>query len=236
MSCSKNSPSKFSNPLSISLVILCLIAIILVGFFFLSDQNKITTKQPLQRQSENQLPNPTAKFGRDDVGAYDHGKREPQRPKPRARELQSVASQEPNPVIGELLSNDQLSHDETARQLAQIVLDPNAPEAERLEAMEHGKNLGFSHLLPLSLDPNLPLPLVESYLHGLHGHDQTKEQVSGALGLLNHSDSDIRQQAQTLLGFLLEAEEDNESPEKLREKADAFLKKPDEMGEEVIGQ
>ena len=71
---------------------------------------------------------------------------------------------------------------------------------------------------------------------GLHGHDQTKEQVSGALGLLNHSDSDIRQQAQTLLGFLLEAEEDNESPEKLREKADAFLKKPDEMGEEVIGQ
>ena len=101
--------------------------------------------------------------------------------------------------------------------------------------MEHGKNLGFSQLLPLSSDPNLPLPLAESYLHGLHGHDQIKEQVSGALGLLNHSDPDIRQQAQTLLGFLLRAEEDNESPAKLREKADAFLKKPDEMGEEVSG-
>jgi hypothetical protein len=45
---------------------------------------------------------------------------------------------------------------------------------------------------------------------------------------LNHSDPDIRQQAQTLLGFLLEAEEDNESPDKLREKADAFLRQPDE--------
>jgi hypothetical protein len=133
--------------------------------------------------------------------------------------------------IGDLLANQNLSHDETARQLAQIALDRNAPEAERLEAMEHAKNLGFSQLLPLSLDPNLPLSLAESFMQGLHGHDQIKEQVSGALGLLNHSDSDIRQQAQTLLGFLLRAEEDNESPDKLREKADAFLKQPDQPDE-----
>jgi hypothetical protein len=130
--------------------------------------------------------------------------------------------------IGDLLANQNLSHDETARQLAVIALDPNNPEAERLEAMEHGKNLGFAHLLPLSLDPNLPLPLAESFLHGLHGHDQTKDQVSGALGLLNHTDPDIREQAQTLLGFLLGKEEDNESPDKLRAAADAFLKQPDE--------
>jgi hypothetical protein len=140
------------------------------------------------------------------------------------------------PEIEQLLTNDNISNEQATRQLAEIALNPNRGESERLEAMEHGKNLGFSHLLPLSLDPNLPLPLAESYLHGLHGHDQMKEQVSGALGLLNHSDPDIRQQAQTLLGFLLEVEEDNESPDKLREKADAFLKKPDEMGEEVRGQ
>jgi hypothetical protein len=138
--------------------------------------------------------------------------------------------------VDAVLTDDRISDEEAARQLAEIALNPNAPEAERLEAMEHGKNLGFSHLLPLSLDPNLPLPLAESFLHGLHGHDQTKEQVSGALGLLNHVDTDIREQAQTLLGFLLEAEEDNESPEKLRKKADAFLRQPDEESEDVSGQ
>lgn len=139
-------------------------------------------------------------------------------------------------AIGGLLANEQISHDETALEMAEIALDGNRPEAERLEAMEHGKNLGFNHLLPLSSDPNLPLPLAESYLHGLHGHDQAKEQVSGALGLLDHSDPDIRQQAQTLLGFLLEAEDDNESPDKLREKADAFLRQPEEEDEEISGQ
>ncbi|MEY5018949.1 MAG: hypothetical protein RLZ22_37 [Verrucomicrobiota bacterium] len=141
--------------------------------------------------------------------------------------------------ISELIGNSSLSHDEIATQLAQIALSPNASEAERLEAMEHGANLGFSHLLPLSLDPNLPLQLAEAYLHGLYGHDQVKEQVSGALGLLNHSEAEIREQAQILLGFLLEAEEDNESPEKLRKKVDEFLMRPDQPDEgvdEVSGQ
>ena len=138
--------------------------------------------------------------------------------------------------VGNLIANDALTHDELAQELSQIALDPNVSESDRLEAMEHGKNLGFSHLLPLSLDPNLVLPLAESYLNGLHRHDQPKEQVTGALGLLNHSDPEIRQQAQTLIGFLIGAEEDNESPDKLREKADVFLKQADESGEEVNGQ
>lgn len=140
------------------------------------------------------------------------------------------------PGIDRVLTNDRVSDDEAAIEMAKIALDMTRPEAERLEAMEHGKNLGFSHLLPLSSDPNLPMPLAESYLHGLHGHDQVKEQVSGALGLLNHSDREIRQEAGILLGFLLEAEEDNESPDKLRMKADIFLNQPDEVEEEVSGQ
>lgn len=146
------------------------------------------------------------------------------------REFKSARTSTPAtfPQIDRVLTDGRVSDELAAIEMAKIALDPNIPEPERLEAMEHGKNLGFSQLLPLSLDPNLPLPLVESYLHGLHGHDQAKDQVSGALGLLNHSDPDIRQQAQSLLGFLLEAEEDNESPDKLREKADAFLKQPDE--------
>jgi hypothetical protein len=137
-------------------------------------------------------------------------------------------SSESFPEIEQLLTNDSISNEQATRQLAEIVLNPNRPEPERLEAMEHAKNLGFAHLLPLSQNPNLPLPLAESYLHGLHGHDQTKEQVSGSLGLLNHADPGIREQAQTLLGFLLSKEEDNESPDKLRAAADAFLKQPDE--------
>lgn len=152
----------------------------------------------------------------------------PLKPKLRREALRQIGLDTSKSAIAELLANDQLSHDETARQLADIALNPNLPEAERLEAMEHAKNLGFSNLLSLSSDPNLPLPLAESFLQCLHGHDQIKEQVSGALGLLNHADADIREQTQTFLGFLLKAEEYNEAPEKLREKADVFLKQPDE--------
>lgn len=227
MSSSEMPSIKSPNVLRIAALILSFTAILMVFVLWpSSEKNKPNTvsldKKPPKaretaltprRESTTQAPEPQAS---------------PVRPKPRPETPTRVAPDRTYPAIGELLTNDQLSHDETARQLAKIALDPKAPEAERLEAMEHGKNLGFSHLLPLSLDPNLPLPLAESYLHGLHGHDQTKEQVSGALGLLNHSDPDIRQQAQILLGFLLEAEEDNESPDKLREKADAFLKQPDE--------
>jgi hypothetical protein len=148
--------------------------------------------------------------------------------KPRLSKREQTDSPDSFPEIERLLSSENISIEQAARQLAEIALNAKAPEAERLEAMEHGANLGFSHLVPLSLDPNLPLPIAESYLHGLHGHDQVKEQVSGALGLLNHVDQEIREQAQILLGFLLQAEEDNESPDKLRAAADAFLKQPDE--------
>ena len=158
----------------------------------------------------------------------DEKKMEDPSPTPKKRAREESRSATTFPEIDRVLTDDGISDEDAAIELAEIALNPNRPEPERLEAMEHGKNLGFSHLLPLALDPNLSLPLAESYLHGLHGHDQTKEQVSGALGLLNHSDPDIRQQAQTLLGFLLEAEEDNESPDKLRKKADAFLKQPEE--------
>lgn len=147
-----------------------------------------------------------------------------------------VDSLESFPEIEQCLSNDHISNEDAARQLAKIALDATRSETERLEAIGHGSNLGFGHLLTLSSNPNLPIPLAESYLHGLHGHDQVKEQVSGALGLLNHVDPDISQQAGILLGFLIGAEEDNESPDRLREKADAFLKQPDEGSEEVSGQ
>jgi hypothetical protein len=130
--------------------------------------------------------------------------------------------------INELLGDPLISNDETATRLATIALDPNVPESKRLEAMEHAANLGFSHLLPLSLDINLPLSLTECFLSGLYAHDQMKEKISGALGLLNHTDPETREQAQILLGSLLDAEEDIESPSKLREKARILLSQADE--------
>jgi hypothetical protein len=144
--------------------------------------------------------------------------------------------------IGSLIANHTRTHAELAEKLSQIALDANASEQERLEALEHGKNLGFSQMLPLSSDPNLPVLLADSYLNGLHQHDQPKEQVSGAIGLLSHSDHEIRNQAQILIGFLIGAEEcvdladESIAIERLREKADAFLNQSDEVEEEVSGQ
>lgn len=229
---SENFPRKLRSPLWILGLGLSLVAIWLA---FASRSSDSIESTPIKSQTPKQSPQAVKHEFRGETKAVPPEQNNASSTRSFPQPETASSNSNTSTRIGDLLANQNLSHDETARQLAQIALDRNALEAERLEAMEHGKNLGFSQLLPLSSDPNLPLPLAESYLHGLHGHDQIKEQVSGALGLLNHSDPDIRQQAQTLLGFLLRAEEDNESPAKLREKADAFLKKPDEMGEEVSG-
>ena len=224
MPLSEKLPVKLRNPLWILGLGLSLVAIWLTFTSFSSDSIETTPTQQTPKQSPQAVKHEF--LGETKALAPERKNASSTKSLPRPESASSPSKTFAR--ISDLIAKQDLSHDETARQLAVIALDPNNPEAERLEAMEHGKNLGFAHLLPLSLDPNLPLPLAESFLHGLHGHDQTKDQVSGALGLLNHTDPDIREQAQTLLGFLLGKEEDNESPDKLRAAADAFLKQPDE--------
>jgi hypothetical protein len=221
-------PGKLRNQLWILGLGLSLVAIWLTFASLSFDPIEAT---PTKNQTPKQSPQPVKQEIRGETKAIAPERKNASLTRSLPRPESASSNSNASTRISDLIAKQDLSHDETARQLAVIALDPNNPEAERLEAMEHGKNLGFSHLLPLSADPNLPLPLTESFLHGLHGHDQIKEQVSGALGLLNHVDHDIREQAQTLLGFLLSKEEDNESPDKLRTAAEAFLKQPDEEPE-----
>jgi len=226
----------FRSQLWIIIYGLSLVAIWLtLGSFFSGSPGKNASKK--EAVSDSFEPPKHQRY--DKTKAYTSGRKNPSARRDLSRSRPASPHLDPSAQIGDLIARQDLSHDEIAAQLAAIAFDKNAPEAERLEAMEHGANLGFSHLVPLSLDPNLPLPIAESYLHGLHGHDQVKEQVSGALGLLNHVDQEIREQAQILLGFLLQAEEDNESPEKLLKKADEFLMRQDqpyEGDDEVSGQ
>ena len=99
----------------------------------------------------------------------------------------------------------------------------------RLVALDHAFNLDRWQTLTLCMEKPLPSPIAERLLSGVHNlNESPKDQVSACLHLMQHEDEEIRERAQRLVAFLVSAEELAADPDKLREKADAFLGQPDE--------
>jgi hypothetical protein len=139
--------------------------------------------------------------------------------------------------IESILNNKELSFEESATRLLECTRQENMPMEVRLAALDHAFNLDRWQALTLCMDKPLPSPIAGRLLSGIHNlNESRKDQVSACLHLIEHEDPEIRSQAQELLAFLVSSEELASDPDKLREKADAFLGQVDEMGEEVSGQ
>jgi hypothetical protein len=139
--------------------------------------------------------------------------------------------------IESILNDKELSFEESATRLLECTRQENMPMEVRLAALDHAFNLDRWQALTLCMDKPLPSPIAGRLLSGIHNlNESRKDQVSACLHLIEHEDPEIRSQAQELLAFLVSSEELASDPDKLREKADAFLGQVDEMGEEVSGQ
>jgi hypothetical protein len=139
--------------------------------------------------------------------------------------------------IESILNNKELSFEESATRLLECTRQEDMPMEVRLAALDHAFNLDRWQALTLCMDKPLPSPIAGRLLSGIHNlNESRKDQVSACLHLIEHEDPEIRSQAQELLAFLVSSEELASDPDKLREKADAFLGQVDEMGEEVSGQ
>ena len=139
--------------------------------------------------------------------------------------------------IESILNNKELSFEESATRLLECTRQEDIPMEVRLAALDHAFNLDRWQALTLCMDKPLPSPIAGRLLSGIHNlNESRKDQVSACLHLIEHEDPEIRSQAQELLAFLVSSEELASDPDKLREKADAFLGQVDEMGEEVSGQ
>ncbi|MEO8614761.1 MAG: hypothetical protein ABI600_06440 [Luteolibacter sp.] len=144
------------------------------------------------------------------------------------------------PQVQRILSDDSIPDLQAAVALFEIANNSGLAESERFEALAHGLNLNFPAFFALSQDPALPVPMAQRYFDELANRNQApKEQIEGYLGLMNHSDEEIRKQAQHQLAFMLEDDAQELSPEELRQQAAERLVKlsatPVDQSEAVDG-
>ena len=139
--------------------------------------------------------------------------------------------------IDSILKDQTTSFEDKATDLLECARQEDLPMEVRLVALDHAFNLDRWQTLTLCMEKPLPSPIAERLLSGVHNlNESPKDQVSACLHLMQHEDDEIRERAQRLVAFLVSSEELAADPDKLREKADAFLGQPDERGEEVSGQ
>ena len=139
--------------------------------------------------------------------------------------------------IESILNNKELSFEESATRLLECTRNVDMPMELRLAALDHAFNLDRWQSLTLCMEKPLPSPIAGRLLSGIHNlNESPKDQVSACMHLIEHEDAEIREQAQGLLAFLVSAEQYVSDPDKLREKANAFLTQPDVGDREVSGQ
>lgn len=132
-------------------------------------------------------------------------------------------------LIDSILKDRASSFEDKATDLLECARQEDLPMEVRLVALDHAFNLDRWQTLTLCMEKPLPTPIAGRLLSGVHNlNESPKDQVSACLYLMQHEDEEIRERAQRLVAFLVSSEELVADPDKLREKADAFLKQPDE--------
>jgi hypothetical protein len=139
--------------------------------------------------------------------------------------------------IDSILKDRASSFEDKATDLLECARQEDLPMEVRLSALDHAHNLDRWQTMTLCMEKPLPSPIAERLLSGVHNlNESPKDQVSACLHLMRHEDEEIRERAQRLVAFLVSAEGLASDPDKLREKADAFLNQQDGGDEEVSGQ
>jgi hypothetical protein len=111
------------------------------------------------------------------------------------------------PLVEKILGDESISDAEAAVALAEIAGRTDLSVEERFEALAHGLNLDFKSFSQLSGDTNLPLELAQRYMDELlNFNEEPIVQMESSLGLMNHSNEEIQQQALQQLAFLVENE------------------------------
>ena len=111
------------------------------------------------------------------------------------------------PHVERILSDESISDSEAALSLVEIALRTDISVEERFEALAHGLNLDFRSFSKLSEDTNLPLELAQRYMDELlNFNEDPVVQLESSLGLMNHFDAEIQQQALRQLAFMVENE------------------------------
>lgn len=214
-------------------LVLMLVALVLV--VFPSDQKQ--QKSDDLESATLQVHRPGSSAAEQGDGNADGMQMPPSRNKPSAQLKGKAPEIIDTSPIEFILNNKELSFEESATRLLECTRQDDLPMELRLAALDHAFNLDRWQSLTLCMEKPLPRQIAEKLLSGIHNlNESPKDQVSACMHLIEHEDAEIREQARGLLAFLVSAEEHATEPDKLREAANAFLRRPNEGDREVNGQ
>lgn len=204
---------------------LLLVAIVLVFFPTDRNQEKASESEPVPSQAQ-QLDFITP-------GLKHESKHEEAMSSLPGKSLSGLKEAPPEAVdpspIESILNDKELSFEESATRLLECTRREDMPMEVRLDALDHAFNLDRWQALTLCMEKPIPTPIAERLVSCIHNLSESpKDQVSACMHLMLHDDAEIREQAQGLLAFLVSAEEHASEPDRLREVADVFLKRPDQ--------
>jgi hypothetical protein len=159
--------------------------------------------------SKKQIPSNGSRV-KDDEGAS----------RDRAGQLSRRLSDRPEPGdpagVDRILANDGISHEQAALQLRKLALDPTRSTADRLEALQHGLNLGIESFAGFAEQADLPAELASHYLSEIINHnDSPATQIRAYIALMGHPDEEVSALAEEMIAIQVGDELQEASREKL---------------------
>ena len=127
--------------------------------------------------------------------------------------------------IENLIENRTMNHHEVAEQLRAIMEDKRMPEEVRKEALGHGIILDLPVFADLAADTQMSEEMAEDLLQTVINENSNPAlQIRALKDFLNHQSSEIREEAQQVLAFILGDDLGEADEATLIQMADAKLK------------
>lgn len=126
--------------------------------------------------------------------------------------------------ISSLISHQTLSNREVAEQLLTIAKNTQMSDEVRAEAMGHGAILDLPTFVGMAADTQLPDEMADDLLtHVINANDDPSLQIKAYKDFLKHPSPEVREEAQSMLAFILEDDLGEWDINTLIQKADAKL-------------
>lgn len=118
--------------------------------------------------------------------------------------------------VDHLLSDDSISSEQAVEQLHALAMDPTLPIAHRLEALQHGLNLGIASFADFAQQPALPVELASCFLNEvINYNDSPPTQIRTYMALMDHPDEEVSSLAREMLAFQVDDDLNEASREQL---------------------
>lgn len=125
-----------------------------------------------------------------------------------------------SPEVDAVLSDDSISIEQAVERLRALAMDATHPPAQRLEALQHGLNLGIASFADFAQQPDLPAELASHFMDEVINYNESPgTQIRTYLVLMDHPDEEVASLAREMLAFQVDDDLNEATREQLIELA-----------------